>query len=139
MSAGILIVTHNAIGAEMLKAAMAMLGGCPLSAKALSIELHDERDKMIAIAQSLAARLDEGDGLLVLTDLYGSTPSNIANSLGERHRVRVLSGVNLPMLVRALNYATLPLDELADKALRGAHDGVMLCPTQTKTNRETEA
>ncbi|MEY6432789.1 PTS fructose transporter subunit IIA [Thioalkalicoccus limnaeus] len=128
MSAGLLLVTHNGIGAELLRVATGMLGGCPLRAEALAVGHDDERDDMLATARAMAALLDEGDGLLVLTDLYGSTPSNIAHSLGGQHRVRVLSGVNLPMLVRALNYAPLPLDELAAKALSGAHDGVMLCP-----------
>lgn len=127
MSAAVLLVTHNAIGSELLKAATAVLGRCPLRADALAVGLDDERDRMIAVAHELAADLDEGDGLLVLTDLYGSTPSNIANALAGRHRVRVLTGVNLPMLVRALNYAQLPLDELARKALSGAQDGVVLC------------
>ncbi len=128
MSAGLLIVTHNLIGTELLKAATAMLGGCPLRAKTLAIGLQDDRDEQIAATQGIAATLDEGDGLLVLTDLYGSTPSNIANTLSGRHRVRILSGANLPMLVRVLNYAHLPLNELANKALSGGIDGVILWP-----------
>ncbi|MBK1731571.1 PTS sugar transporter subunit IIA [Thiococcus pfennigii] len=128
MSAGILLVTPYGIGAELLRAATTMLGGCPLRARALAIGPLDDRDRMIAAAESLAADLDDGEGLLVLTDLFGSTPCNIANALGAKHRVRVLSGVNLPMLVRVFNYASLPLDELAAKALSGAQDGVVLCP-----------
>jgi len=135
MSAGILLVTHNAIGAELLAAATSMLGGCPLRAQALAIGPDDERDHMIHVAQLIAARLDDGDGLLVLTDLYGSTPANIARALCERHRTRVLSGVNLPMLVRVLNYAPLALDDLAAKALSGARDGVMLYPESTTQTR----
>ncbi|AGA91476.1 phosphotransferase system, mannose/fructose-specific component IIA [Thioflavicoccus mobilis 8321] len=127
MSAGVLLVTPYGIGSELLRAATTMLGDCPLPAKALSIGPQDDRDRMIAAAESLAADLDDGEGLLVLTDLFGSTPCNIANALSAKHRVRVLSGVNLPMLVRIFNYASLPLDELVAKALSGAHDGVMLC------------
>ena len=71
---------------------------------------------------------DRGDGVLVLTDLYGSTPANLAVALGDRHdRIRVLAGANLPMLVRALSYAGLELDQLVDKALTGGRDGVLRC------------
>lgn len=130
MSAGILLVTHCEVGSELLKAATEVLAGCPLRADTLAVNLDDERDQMIRTAHKLAAALDDGDGLLVLTDLYGSTPSNIARSLGDRHQVRVLSGVNLAMLMRAFNYATLPLDELTKKALDGAREGVVLCPSE---------
>jgi mannose PTS system EIIA component len=79
-------------------------------------------------AQRRADILDEGDGVLVLTDLYGSTPANLAVALGQRREhVRVLAGVNLPMLVRALSYAVLDLDQLVDKALDGGRDGVLRC------------
>lgn len=128
MSAAVLLITPYGIGAELLRAATTMLGGCPLRARALAIGPFDDRDQMIAAAEALAADLDDGEGLLVLTDLFGSTPCNIANALGAKHRVRVLSGVNLPMLVRIFNYASLPLDALAFKALSGAQDGVILCP-----------
>lgn len=137
MSTGVLLITHNAIGAELLAAATAVLGRCPLRAQALAIGPDDERDRMIDVAKVMAASLDDGDGLLVLTDLYGSTPANIARSLSEAHCTRILSGVNLPMLLRALNYAALDLNELAEKALSGARDGVMLCPgTQPKDRAE---
>lgn len=128
MSVGLLLVTHNAVGAELLAAATAVLGRCPLQAEALGIGPDDERDRMTDLAAVMAARLDRGDGLLVLTDLYGSTPANIAGSLSQKHRTRILTGVNLAMLVRVLNYARLGLDELADKALSGGRDAVMLSP-----------
>jgi len=63
----------------------------------------------------------------VLTDLYGSTPYNIAAVLCQRDAVCILSGVNLPMLVRVLNYPGLALAELTEKALSGGHDGVFIC------------
>lgn len=72
--------------------------------------------------------LDQGEGVLVLTDLYGSTPANVAVALlGEYGRLRVIAGVNLPMLLRALNYASSDLDTVAEKALQGGRGGVLLC------------
>lgn len=68
-----------------------------------------------------------GDGVLVLTDIYGSTPGNIANRLFDAHGVAVIAGINVPMLIRVLNYPDLSLEELVNKAVTGGHDGIILC------------
>jgi PTS system ascorbate-specific IIA component len=128
MSVGILIVTHGAIGASLLETAIRMLGGCPLEVRTLAIEQEAQRDRLIDEARGLADALDTGEGLLVLTDLFGSTPANIARTLLDRPDVRMLTGINLPMLVRVLNYPALPLRELAAKAESGGRDGVLRCP-----------
>jgi PTS system ascorbate-specific IIA component len=65
--------------------------------------------------------------VLVLTDMYGSTPSNIASRLVRERGWRLIAGVNLPMLIRVLNYSGLGIHELISKALSGGHDGIMLC------------
>jgi PTS system ascorbate-specific IIA component len=124
VSVGLLIITHNTIGSALLETATKMLGACPLRAETLEITEDMERDLLLGQARAMAAGLDSGEGVLVLTDLYGSTPANIANALAGEG-VRVLAGVNLPMLVRVLNYAALPLPELADKGLSGGRDGVL--------------
>jgi PTS system ascorbate-specific IIA component len=125
MSVALLLITHNRIGDELLDTATRMLGRCPLPAAALAVS--DDPQALGAEALRRARGLDEGAGVLVLTDLYGSTPANIAAALGEEPNVRVLSGVNLPMLVRILNYHELGLVELAEKGLSGAHAGVFVC------------
>jgi PTS system mannose-specific IIA component len=127
MTAGLLLVTHKDIGAALLAAATRMLGGCPLPARTLAVVEEGDCDRLRALALAWVAELDQGDGVLVLTDLFGSTPANIAASLQSSARVRALSGVNLPMLVRILNYPDLPLDALAEKAYGGGRDGVMFC------------
>jgi PTS system ascorbate-specific IIA component len=128
VSVGLLLITHAGIGAELLEAATRMLGACPLRAKALSVENGDDPALMARRARTYTEELDTGDGVLVLTDLFGSTPANIASGLCDAGHIRILSGVNLPMLVRVLNYAQLSLDDLVDKALSGAREGVLLCP-----------
>lgn len=65
------------------------------------------------------------DEVLILTDVFGATPCNVAERLGSRRPIRVLSGVNVPMLWRALCYVDEPLDQLAERALSGAAQGVM--------------
>lgn len=127
MSIGLLIITHNQIGGQLLDTAVNMLGYCPLLAESLAISPDANPDRIRARAQQLAKDLDQGDGVLVLTDMFGSTPSNIASSLGREGHVAVVSGINLPMLVRVLNYPHLSLAGLTAKALSGGSDGILDC------------
>jgi len=128
VSVGLLLITHNDIGSSLLETATRMLGSCPLHAETLAVTDDAARDLLAYRAREMAEGLDTGEGVLVLTDLFGSSPSNIANSLKGHGARRVLTGINLPMLVRVLNYPALPLKEMAEKALSGGRDGVLLCP-----------
>jgi PTS system mannose-specific IIA component len=127
MSVGVLLITHEGIGSAVLEAATRMLGHCPLRAEALPVALEADAEAVRDEAARRASAIDDGDGVLVLTDLYGSTPSNIAASLATRRAVRIVSGLNLPMLVRVLNYPTEDLPTLADKAVSGGNRGILLC------------
>ncbi|WP_295385232.1 PTS fructose transporter subunit IIA [uncultured Thiodictyon sp.] len=129
MSVGLLLITHRPLGSDLLRVATEIFGTCPTRTGSLEVENDASGEQVLAEAQRLAERLDTGDGLLVLTDIYGATPANLAISLCANHpRRRVLAGVNLPMLLRALNYAGLDLEALADKALAGGREGVRQCP-----------
>ncbi len=128
MSVGLLLITHNNIGASLLETATRVLDCCPLRAETLAVTDESRKDILTAEAEKMVHQLDAGDGVMILTDLFGSSPANIANAVHGRGGVRVLTGVNLPMLIRVLNYPTLRLDELAQKALSGGRDGVLLCP-----------
>jgi PTS system ascorbate-specific IIA component len=86
--------------------------------------VHDDPEAMLPVAEDLIRFLDQGQGVLVLTDIYGATPSNIAARLLKPGRVEGISGVNLPMLIRALTYRDEPLEALIVKALSGASEGV---------------
>ncbi|TQV64886.1 MAG: PTS fructose transporter subunit IIA [Halothiobacillaceae bacterium] len=127
MRAGVLIIAHNHIGQQLLETATDMLNRCPVQVRSLEVMQDDDPVDLLARARRLLADIDQGAGVLVLTDMYGSTPSNIAHRLSDHDQqaVRVLSGINLPMLVRALNYAELHLDELAQKALSGGREGIL--------------
>ena len=124
---GLLIITHNNIGAELLKTATAMLGVCPVMATVLTVIPGSDPDAVLRKAQHSIVKLNRGAGVLVLTDMYGSTPSNIAAHLVNETQVKVIAGINLPMLVRVLNYPQLDLYQLVDKALSGGRDGILLC------------
>lgn len=132
MSVGLLLITHHRIGAELLEVATRIYGGCPLAVAAIDVDESDDPQWLRAEAERCLARIDGGGGVLVLTDLYGSTPANIASALAGRTTVRVLSGVSLPMLVRVLNYAGLELTALTDKAMSGGRDGVLECPAPSR-------
>jgi len=132
MSIGLLLITHGDIGADMLYTATRILGGnCPVAARTLAVTDETQRDHLCAEALRLSAEVDSGDGVLVLADMYGSTPANIACSLQDGPgAIQIIAGLNLPMLVRALNYSSLPLVELALKAETGGRNGVLICASQ---------
>jgi len=126
MSVSLLIIAHAPLGQAVLDAAVGTLGRNPLNTGVLDVMRDVEPDIAMIQAQRLFEELDEGDGVLVLTDIYGSTPSNIACSLLQRENIRIVTGLNLPMLIRVMNYADLDLPSLTEKAFSGGHDGILL-------------
>lgn len=136
MNVGVLLVTHGDVGGVLLHTAIEVLGVCPLSSCVLSAPAGCDPEKIYTEATAALNDLDSGDGVLVLTDLYGSTPSNIACKLQARSQVRVVSGLNLPMLIRVLNYPDMDLNALADKAISGGRDGVLSCNAEGKPYAE---
>ena len=133
MAVSILTITHGKVGHELLTTAKSMLGdSLPLSCKTLSVSVSCKPEDVLDEAIAICKKIDEGNGVLVLTDIYGSTPSNICNKIKSacNLQIHVIAGLNLPMLIRVLNYPKLSLDELVDKALSGAHDGIIDCQSK---------
>ncbi len=127
---GVLLITHGGLGAHFVETVTGMLGELSLPTEALEIHRHDDPDTHIARAQAAIDRLDHGAGVLLITDAFGSTPSNIANrahAAQSSGRSRVIAGINLPMLVRIYNYPTLTLDAIADSAIEAGRGGVVAC------------
>ena len=122
---GILIVAHGAFGEALIHCASHVLGKRPLRVRQVGITVHDDPDAILPQAQELVRQLDEGDGVLVLTDMLGATPSNIAARLAVPGKVEIVAGVNLPMLVRALTYRAQPLATVVAKAISGGCEGVL--------------
>jgi PTS system mannose-specific IIA component len=125
LSIALLIITHNQIGQELIETARAMFGQLPVAAEAIRVDRGDDPERLQADADRIARQLDQGDGVLLLSDMFGSTPGNIANRLAATGNRRVVYGVNLPMVVRVLNYAALDLDGVVDKAMSGGREGVV--------------
>lgn len=122
---GILIVAHGAFGEALIHCASHVLGRRPLRVRQLGVTVHDDPDAILPQAQDLVRQVDEGDGVLVLTDMIGATPSNIAARLSVPRKVEVVGGVSLPMLIRALTYRAQPLAAVVDKAISGGCEGVV--------------
>ncbi len=114
---GILLVAHNGLGDSLVDCVGHVLGNPPSNLKVLSVLADDDPQRKEDEARALIAQLDTGDGVLLLSDLFGSTPSNIARRLHQPGKVEGLAGVNLPMLLRAVCNSGKPLDEVARMAL----------------------
>lgn len=130
MSVGILLVTHGMLGEDMRHTALQMLGKLPLPTEAVNVHLNSDPERMRAAISDRLTRLDAGEGVLVMTDAFGSTPSNVAVQAGQGHDCLVVSGLNVPMLIRVYNYPHVPLDELARIAHDGGRRGIIVCERQ---------
>lgn len=127
MSVGILLLTHESMGDAMIATARRILGRIPLALDAQSIPPGSDVELALRETASRVRKLDSGDGVLVLVDVYGATPSNIAEKLPALGLdVRRVAGLSLPMLLRALNYSEQNLAELAQTAANGARAGVRI-------------
>lgn len=126
MAVGILLVTHQGIGTALIAVAEGMLRNLPLKSEAFEVPFDADPDALLPQASASLRRVDDGEGVLILTDVHGSTPSNLAARLARLGTpARRVSAVNLPMLLRIMNYAEKPLDEMPAIAAAGARNGVI--------------
>ena len=122
---GILIIAHGAFGETLIHCASHVLAKRPMRVRQVGVTMHDDPELILVQALDLVRDLDSGGGVLVLTDILGATPSNIATRLVVPGRVEAVAGVNLPMLIRALTYRESPLDKVVRKAISGGVEGVV--------------
>lgn len=122
---GILIISHGNLGDSLIHCANHVMGEMPQHLLHLDVTIEDDPDATLSKALELVKQLDHGNGVLVLSDICGATPCNIASRLSNSGKVECLAGVNLPMLVRALTYRNESLSMVVEKALSGGREGVM--------------
>lgn len=122
---GILIIAHGTLGESLLHCASHVLGSPPPFLKQLGVSIHDDPAVLVPRAQNMVVELNQGDGVLVLSDMYGATPCNIVSRLVQPGKVEGVAGVNLPMLVRVLSYRNEPLQTVVEKAVSGGVEGVI--------------
>ncbi|MGH8061567.1 MAG: PTS sugar transporter subunit IIA [Pseudoxanthomonas sp.] len=127
MACGILLVTHPGIGASILAIATSLMRQLPLQAEAFEVPLDADLETLLPQASSALRRVDSGEGVLVLTDLYGASPSNLAGQLAKLGTpVRRVSALSLPMLLRVMNYPEQGLDQLPATAAAGTRNGAIV-------------
>ena len=123
MKVGILLVTHSDIGKQLLLTATSVFGKNPFQVELLSVDNYDQPNDVRELAEKYVKFLDNGAGVLVLTDTVGTTPSNIASSINYR-KIKVVAGLNLSMILNVFNYPEDSLDQLSTRALEGGMQGV---------------
>ena len=122
---GVLIIAHGTLGEALVQAVTHVLGTKPPQFGVFAVSASDDPLLLLPKARAALATYDSGDGALVFSDLYGATPCNLAIKLAQPGRIEVVSGVNLPMLVRAFTYRTKGMDTLVRKAISGGCEGVL--------------
>jgi PTS system ascorbate-specific IIA component len=122
---GILIVAHGKLGEGLVEAVTHVLGARPPQFDVFPVGATDDPLALLPKARSVVNALDTGDGVAILSDIYGATPCNLAAKLAESGRVEVIAGVSLPMLVRAFTYRTKGMDTFVKKAVSGGCEGVL--------------
>ena len=122
---GILIITHGSLGESLMACAKHVIGKDPEQLAFLAVSNHDDPAILLPKAQTLVANLNSGDGVLVLSDMYGATPCNMVGKLLQPGLVEGVAGVNLPMLLRTMTYRHEPLLTLVDIAVSGGREGVV--------------
>ena len=124
----ILLISHGTLGESLIHCASHMLNKRPPRLRQIGVTAQDDPVLLVPQARKMIRELDEGDGVLVLTDMYGGSPSNIAAKLVIPGKIEAVAGVNLPMLIRALTYRDRSLATMVTKAISGGCEGVLRVP-----------
>lgn len=123
---GILLITHGTLGESLVQCACHVVNKRPVRLAQLGVAAQDDPHEILEEARRLLQAVDSGQGVIILTDIYGATPSNIAMKLIQPGRVEVIAGVNVPMLLRILTYREKSdIDSIVHKAITGGCDGVL--------------
>jgi mannose PTS system EIIA component len=122
---GILLLTHAPLGQAFIDAASHVFRGRPANLDAIDVLADQDPAEVKRIAKAAIAKLDDGTGVLVITDVMGGTPSNCTIQLNDPGHVEVIAGISLPMLLRAITYRNDSLDVVVEMALAGGQSGVV--------------
>jgi PTS system ascorbate-specific IIA component len=122
---GILIIAHETFGDSLIACASHMLGSQPKQLEALSVRSDDDPEELLDKAHAIVKRINTGDGVLVLSDMVGGTPCNIATKLVGISNAEGLSGLNLPMLIVALSNRELPIAYCVEKTIASGRESII--------------
>jgi len=122
---GILLLTHAPLGQAFIDAVTHVFRGRPERMEAIDVRADQDTGEVKALAAQAIARLDDGTGVLVVTDVMGGTPCNCTLTLAQPGHVDVIAGISLPMLLRAITYRHDTLDVVVEMALAGGQGGAL--------------
>ena len=122
---GILLMTHAPLGQAFIAACAHVFRGPTERLEAIDVIADQDLGEVQALAAAAIKRLDDGDGVLIMTDVKGGTPANCCDRLADAGRVEVIAGISLPMLLRAITYRRDTLDVVVERALAGAQSGAV--------------
>lgn len=122
--AGIIIITHENYGAALLAATESILGHIPNCA-AMSVDITADVTETVNSLRSAVESMDKGSGVLILTDMFGGTPTNLSLSMLSLDGVEVVTGVNLPMLLRVASQHATKAEALAEEARQAGVQGIV--------------
>ena len=122
---GLFLVTHTTYGESLIQCACHVLNRRPPQIAQLGVAAQDDPLDALPLARDMLKFVDSGDGVLIMTDIYGATPANMSLKLLEPGRIEGIAGVNLPMLLRAITYRDKDMPTLITRAVAGGRDGVL--------------
>lgn len=122
---GILLITHGSYGEALVQNACHVLNKRPVQLNQLGVLAQDDPLDLLPLGRQMLELVDTGKGVLILTDIFGASPSNLALKLLVPGHVEGLAGVNLPMLLRALTYREKTMETLLTRAVAGGRDGIL--------------
>ncbi len=125
MSTALFFITHEGIASNLLKTGEAIVQQPNSNLSFVEIPMDSAVDQITNRIEHKLKQLSINDGIFFITDIYGGTPSNIAQQFAAKYKTHLITGINLPMVVRLLNYRDEPAEELLQKALDGAHQGIL--------------
>jgi PTS system ascorbate-specific IIA component len=131
---GILLMTHAPLGEAFLAAVAHVFRGMVDHLEAIDVVADQDLSDVQSLAAAAIKRLDDGSGVLVITDVKGGTPANCCNKLADAGHVEVIAGISLPMLLRAITYRTDTLDVVVEMALAGAQSGAVRVDNRIRVN-----
>ena len=122
---GILIISHEKLGDSLIACATHMLGETPQQLSALAVKGDVEPEALLQQAKQMAIELDSGEGVLILSDIFGGTPCNIATKLVSMRQSHGISGLNLPMLIEALSNRHLSLEDCLNQTMNNGQESIL--------------
>jgi PTS system ascorbate-specific IIA component len=122
---GLFLLTHGSYGESLIQCACHVLNSRPPQIAQLGVSAQDDPLDALPLAEKMLTLVDSGKGVLIMTDIFGATPANIAMKMLKRGKIEGVAGVNLPMLLRALTYRDKGMETLVTKAIAGGRDGVI--------------